>query len=152
MDLGLRGRVAIVAAASKGLGRAVAEELAREGAEIAICARTGVDLKAAASEIQAATGREVFWQAVDVGNAAEVTRFVADVEKRFGRVDICVTNSGGPPSKLFSATTVEDWRLWTDQLLMSTVYFAPEPAPRMQKNKWGRFLTLPSYSVKQPGE
>ena len=72
MDLGLRGRVAIVAAASKGLGRAVAEELAREGAELAICARTPADLQAAALEIQAATGREVFWQAVDVGKTAKV--------------------------------------------------------------------------------
>src|SRR5258708_16905615 len=81
---------------------------------------------------------------------AHAPRFVADVEKRFGRVDICVTNTGGPPSKLFSATTVEDWRLWTDQLLMSTVYFAQETLPRMQKNKWGRFLTITSYSVKQP--
>src|SRR5258708_12185991 len=139
MDLGLRGRVAIVAAASKGRGGAGGGELAREGAEIGICARTAVDLKAAASGIQAATGREVFWQAVDVGNAAEVTRFVADVEKRFGRVDICVTNTGGPPSKLFSATTVEDWRLWTDQLLMSTVDFSPEPAPRVESDKGGRF-------------
>ena len=74
MDLGLRGRVAIVAAASKGLGRAVAEELAREGAEIAICARTAADLEVAAAQIQAAAGREVFWQAVDVGKAEEVSR------------------------------------------------------------------------------
>ena len=152
MDLGLRGRVAIVAAASKGLGRAVAEALALEGAELAICARTAADLQAAASQIQAEAGREVFWQALDVGKAAEVSNFVADVEKRFGRVDICVTNTGGPPSKLFSATTVEDWRVWTDQLLMSTVYFAQETLPRMQKNKWGRFLTITSYSVKQPVE
>src|SRR6201993_4976562 len=152
MDLGLRGRVAIVAAASKGLGRAVAAELAREGAELAICARTGADLKAAASEIHAVTGREVLWQAVDVGKPAEVSRFVGGVEARFGRVDICVTNTGGPPSKLFSATTVEDWRVWTDQLLMSTVYFAQETLPRMQKNRWGRFLTITSYSVKQPVE
>jgi 3-oxoacyl-[acyl-carrier protein] reductase len=152
MDLGLRGRVAIVAAASKGLGRAVAEQLAREGAEIAICARTAADLEKAAAQIQAATGREVLWQAVDVSKAAEVARFVGDVEKRFGRVDICVTNSGGPPSKLFSATSHEDWRLWTDQLLMSAVYFAQETLPRMQKNQWGRFLTITSYSVKQPVE
>ena len=152
MDLGLRGRVAIIAAASKGLGRAVAEELGREGAEIAICARTAADLKKAAAEIQAATGRGVFWEAVDVGKVAEVARFVGDVEKRFGRVDICVTNTGGPPSKLFSATTNEDWRVWTDQLLMSTVYFAQETLPRMQKNQWGRFLTITSYSVKQPVE
>jgi len=152
MDLGLRGRVAIVAAASKGLGRAVAEELAREGAEIAICARTAADLEKVAEQIQTAGGRKVFWQAVDVGKPDEVARFVGDVEQRFGRVDICVTNTGGPPSKLFSATTNEDWRVWTDQLLMSTVYFAQETLPRMQKNQWGRFLTITSYSVKQPVE
>jgi 3-oxoacyl-[acyl-carrier protein] reductase len=152
MDLGLRGRVAIVAAASKGLGRAVAEELAREGAEIAICARTAADLEKAAEKIREAGGREVFWQALDVGNPGQVSTFVGDVEKRFGRVDICVTNTGGPPSKLFNATTNEDWRIWTDQLLMSTVYFAQETLPRMQKNKWGRFLTITSYSVKQPVE
>jgi len=150
MDLGLLGRVAIVAAASKGLGRAVAEELAREGAEIAVCSRTAVDLETAAQQIQAAGGREVFWQAVDVGQADQVARFVAAVESRFGRVDICVTNTGGPPSKPFSATSNEDWRVWTDQLLMSTVYFAQETLPRMQKNRWGRFLTITSYSVKQP--
>jgi len=152
MDLGLHGRVAIVAAASKGLGRAVAEELAREGAEIAICARTATDLQQAALEIQGVTGRQVFWQALDVSKAAEVSRFVGDVEKRFERVDICVTNTGGPPSKLFSATSNEDWRVWTDQLLMSAVYFAQETLPRMQKNHWGRFLTITSYSVKQPVE
>jgi 3-oxoacyl-[acyl-carrier protein] reductase len=150
MDLGLLGRVAIVAAASKGLGRAVAEELAREGAEIAICSRTAVDLEKAAQQIQGAGGREVFWQPVDVGQADQVARFVAAVETRFGSVDICVTNAGGPPSKLFSATSNEDWRVWTDQLLMSTVYFAQETLPRMQKNRWGRFLTITSYSVKQP--
>ena len=152
MDLGLRSRVAIVAAASKGLGRAVAEELAREGAEIAICSRTATDLEKAAKQIEVAGGREVFWQPVDVGQADQVARFVAAVESRFGRVDICVTNTGGPPSKLFSATSNEDWRVWTDQLLMSTVYFAQETLPRMQKNQWGRFLTITSYSVKQPVE
>ena len=152
MDLGLRGRVAIVAAASKGLGRAVAEELAREGAEVAICSRTPADLQKAAAVLKGAGGREVFWQAVDVGNADQVSRFVAAVEERFGRVDICVTNTGGPPSKLFAATSNEDWRTWTDQLLMSTVYFAQSVLPLMQKNKWGRFLTITSYSVKQPVE
>jgi 3-oxoacyl-[acyl-carrier protein] reductase len=152
MDLGLHGRVAIVAAASKGLGRAAAEELAREGAEVAICARTAPDLQAAAERIRSVGGREVFWQAVDVGDASAVTQFVAAVEARFGRVDICITNTGGPPSKLFMATTQDDWRTWIDQLLMSTVYFAREALPKMQKNKWGRFLTITSYSVKQPVE
>jgi 3-oxoacyl-[acyl-carrier protein] reductase len=150
MDLGLRGRVAIVAAASKGLGRAVAEELAREGAEIAICARTAADLEDAAERIRLAGGREVFWHSLDVSDAAAVGAFVTGVEERFGRIDICVTNTGGPPSKLFMATTQEDWRTWTGQLLMSTVYFAREVLPRMQKRHWGRFLSITSYSVKQP--
>jgi 3-oxoacyl-[acyl-carrier protein] reductase len=144
--------VAIVAAASNGLGRAVAETLSQEGAEVAICSRTAAALEKAASAIRETGGREVFWQAVNVGDAAAVADFVAAVEKRFGRVDICVTNTGGPPSKLFAATTHEDWRVWTEQLLMSAVYFAEAALPRMQKNKWGRFLTITSYSVKQPVE
>jgi 3-oxoacyl-[acyl-carrier protein] reductase len=152
MDLGLRGRVAIVAAASKGLGRAVAEELAREGAEVAICARTAAELEKTAEHIRGVAGREVLWRTVDVGNSSAVAEFVDAVETRFGRVDICVTNTGGPPSKLFAATTNEDWRVWTEQLLMSPVYFARAVLPLMQKKQWGRFLTITSYSVKQPVE
>src|SRR5438067_10924607 len=95
MDLGLNGRVAIVAAASKGLGRAVAEELAREGAHVAICARTPATLAETAAHIRKSTGREVFHQALDVTDSARVASFVSAVEARFGRLDICVTNSGG---------------------------------------------------------
>jgi 3-oxoacyl-[acyl-carrier protein] reductase len=152
MDFGLKGRVAIVAAASKGLGRAVAKELACEGANIAICARTAPELEKAAEQIGCACGREVFWRTLNVGDSAAVTGFVAEVEEQFGRVDICVTNSGGPPSKPFAVTTNEDWRVWNEQLLMGPVYFAQAVLPRMQKNKWGRFLTITSYSVKQPVE
>ncbi len=150
MDLGLQGRVAIVAAASKGLGRAVAEELAREGASVAICSRTSSELELAASQIQKSTGREVFHQAVDVTDPDAVSHFVAAVEGRFGRIDICVTNSGGPPSKLFVDTKPEDWRAAVDLLLMSTVFFAKATLPPMQKNKWGRFITITSSAVKQP--
>ena len=150
MDLGLQGRVAIVAAASTGLGFAVAQELAREGAEVAICARTASDLKAAAESIKNATGRDVFHQPLDVTDAQAVARFVAEVEIHFGRIDICITNSGGPPSKLFAETRDEEWRAAIDQLLMSCVAFAREALPRMKKNKWGRFITITSYTVKQP--
>lgn len=96
MNLGLTDRVAIVAAASSGLGRAVATELSREGARVAICARTASDLAKTAEEISRETGHEVFHQSVDVTNQAAVAAFVAAVEHRFGRIDICVTNSGGP--------------------------------------------------------
>lgn len=150
MDLGLKGKVAIVAAASKGLGRAIASELAREGADVAICARSSKNLEAAAALIRKETGREVFHRALDVSDAAAVRKFVDDVESRFGRVDICVTNSGGPPAKKFLEITPAEWRTAVDELLMGTVWFAREVLPRMQKNNWGRLITITSISVKQP--
>lgn len=150
MDLGLAGRVAIVAAASRGLGRAVAEELAHEGAHVAICARSPATLAETAAQIRKSTGREVFHQPLDVTDSAAIASFVSRVEARFGRLDICVTNSGGPPSNSFESTKPDDWRSAVDQLLMSTVYFAREALPRMQKNKWGRLITITSSAVKQP--
>jgi 3-oxoacyl-[acyl-carrier protein] reductase len=150
MDLGLKGRVAIVAAASKGLGRAVAEELAREGCEVAICARSEANLEQAADTIRKATGRDVMRQTLDVTRYDQVRDFVAAVDKRFGHVDICVTNAGGPPSKKFLDISIEDWRSAVDLTLMSAVYFAREVLPRMQKHRWGRLLTITSVSVKEP--
>lgn len=150
MDLGLKGRVAIVAAASKGLGRAVAEEFAKEGCQVAICARTASEVEQTAREMEKAFGGNVFSRAMDVTREDAVRAFVADAEKRFGRVDICVTNAGGPPSKKFLDITIEEWRTAVDLTLMSAVYFAREVLPRMQKNSWGRFLTITSVSVKQP--
>ena len=150
MDLGLTGRVAIVAAASKGLGRAVAEELAHEGAHVAICARTTGILAQTATDIQKCSGREVFHRALDVTDSSAVGAFVSAVQARFGRIDICVTNSGGPPSNSFKNTKPEDWRSAVDQLLMSTIFFARETLPRMQKNRWGRLITITSSAVKQP--
>ncbi len=150
MDLGLKGRAAIVAAASKGLGRAVAAELAREGAQVAICARSAADLEQAARSIHEATGNEVFWQVLDVTDAARVRAFVEAVEKRFGCVDICVTNAGGPPAKTFLEISLDEWETAVKLTLLSAVYFAREVLPRMRKNKWGRLVTITSMSVKQP--
>jgi 3-oxoacyl-[acyl-carrier protein] reductase len=150
MDLGLKGRVAIVAAASKGLGRAVAEELARDGAEVAICARSAANLKNAMESIRKATGREVFAQELDVSHPEAVRDFVAAVEKRHGHVDICITNAGGPPAKKFLDISLEDWRNAVDLTLMSAVYFAREVLPLMRKRRWGRLIAITSVSVKQP--
>src|SRR5260370_27338746 len=150
MDFGLEGRFAMVAAASKGLGRAGAEELSREGADLAICSREPANIERAGSEIQASTKRRVLCRAVDVKQEQAIAGFVADVEKEFGRIDICVTNSGGPPSRSFAETKAEDWHAAVDQLLMSTVFFARETLPRMKKNNWGRFITITSSAVKQP--
>lgn len=152
MELGLKGRVAIVAAASKGLGRAVAAELAREGAEVAICARNPANLERAADGISQETGRAVFWQALDVTDASRVQAFVDAVERRYGRLDICVTNAGGPPAKTFLDISLEEWHAAVELTLLSTVHFAREVLPRMRKNKWGRLVTITSVSVKQPIE
>jgi 3-oxoacyl-[acyl-carrier protein] reductase len=150
VDLGLKGRVAIVAAASQGLGRAAAEEFAREGCQVAICARTAADLERAAAEIGKASGSPVFHQSLDVTDFEAVRGFVDTVEKRFGRIDICVTNAGGPPAKKFLDITIEEWRTAIELTLMSSVYFAHEVLPRMKRNRWGRLITITSVSVKQP--
>ncbi len=150
MDLGLKGRVAVVAAASKGLGRAVAMELAREGAEVAICARSEANLEEAAARIRQEVGRDVFHQALDVTDRNAVEQFVEAVANRYGRVDICVTNAGGPPAKKFVEISIEEWRAAVDLTLLSALYFARAVLPRMQKQRWGRLLTITSVSVKQP--
>jgi 3-oxoacyl-[acyl-carrier protein] reductase len=150
MDLGLKDRVAIVAASSQGLGKAVALGLAREGAKLALCARTAPVLEAAAEEIRAETGVEVLTRPLDLTRYEEVRGFVAAAAGRFGRVDICVANSGGPPSKTFAETTVEDWRAAAELNLMSTVYLAREVLPLMQQRRWGRFIAITSVTVKQP--
>src|SRR5579872_2350536 len=110
MDLGLKDRVALVAASSQGLGKAVALGLAREGARLAMCARTESTLDAAAEEIRRETGASVLARALDVTVPQDVQRFVAEVLTRFGTIDICVANAGGPPSKSFAQTTMEDWQ------------------------------------------
>ncbi|HVA01609.1 MAG TPA: SDR family oxidoreductase [Terriglobia bacterium] len=150
MDLGLKDRVAIVAASSQGLGKAVAEGLAREGAKLALCARTEPALSATAQEIRSKTGVDVLARPIDVTSYEQVRRFVAETAERFGRVDICVTNAGGPPAKTFAETSLEDWQAGVNLNLMSTLYFAREVLPLMQKRHWGRLITITSASVKQP--
>jgi 3-oxoacyl-[acyl-carrier protein] reductase len=150
MDLGLRNRVAVVAAASKGLGLAVAEEFAKEGARVAICARNGAELEKAAAKIKTVGGNEPLWQAVDLRDYDQVRTFVQSVASKFGGVDICVANAGGPPSKKFMDVSVEEWRNAVDMNLLSTIFLARETLPLMQEHKWGRFITITSMSVKQP--
>jgi len=150
MDLGIKGRVALVAASSQGLGSAVAWGLAREGASLALCARTQSVLEATAEEIRRGAGVEVLARALDVTSHEAVARFVGEVTDHFGRLDICVANAGGPPSKSFAATTIEDWQAAANLNLMSTVYLARQTLPLMQKQRWGRFIAITSISVKQP--
>ena len=150
METGLKNRAVIVAASSTGMGRATAEAFAAEGARVAMCARNEKTLRAAADEIRQKHKAEVFAQPLDVTDGEAVARFVEAVAQKFGRVDVCVTNAGGPPAKNFLSLTPEEWRKAVELNFLSVVSFARAAIPYMQKNQWGRFLTITSVSVKQP--
>jgi 3-oxoacyl-[acyl-carrier protein] reductase len=115
-----------------------------------MCARTAATLEAAARDIRTRYNAEVYAEPFDVTDAARVKRFVEQVIKQFGRVDVCITNAGGPPAKPFMAVEPHEWRKAIDLNLMSTIYFAREVVPHMQRRRWGRIITLTSVSVKQP--
>ncbi|MGC8874385.1 MAG: SDR family oxidoreductase [Chloroflexia bacterium] len=150
MDLGLRGRVALVAAASRGLGKAVAMELAREGADVAICARGKEQLRRTAEEIAAETGARLLAIAADVTVARDVTNLVTTVVEQFGRLDILVNNAGGPPPGPFLSFSDDDWRRAVELNLISTVRLTRAAVPIMRANHWGRIINITSVAVKQP--
>jgi 3-oxoacyl-[acyl-carrier protein] reductase len=150
MNLGLKDRVALVAASSQGIGRATAEAFAAEGCRVAMCARSQQILQRAAETIRKQHSVEVLAEALDVTDAAAVSGFVAAVAEKFGGVDICVTNAGGPPAKGFLAATLEEWQRALELNFLSAVYFAREVIPHMQRKHWGRIITLTSITTKQP--
>ena len=150
MDTGLKNRVAIVAASSQGIGKATAEAFAAEGCNVAMCARNAETLTRAADDIRQRYAVQVLAEVVDVTKAPAVHDFVEKVVTRFGGVDICVTNAGGPPAKGFLAATYEEWQRAVELNFLSTVYFAHEVIPHMQKKHWGRIVTITSITTKQP--
>src|SRR5947209_1011978 len=150
MNTGLKGKVVLLAGASEGMGRAAAQCFAEEGCMVAICSRTEEKIQQAAAEIRKGTGAEVFAQQLDVSYGAGVEKFVADIVKKYGRVDVCVANAAGPPAKFFLQTSPEEWQQAFNTNFMSVVHLAKEVIPHMQKNKWGRVITITSTSVRQP--
>jgi 3-oxoacyl-[acyl-carrier protein] reductase len=150
MDLGLAGKAAVVAAASKGLGKAAALALAREGVRVAICARTEAMLQVTAEQIRAETGAEVLAVPADVATAAGVHDVVAAAADRFGTIDILVTNSGGPARGKFADLTDDDWRRGFEVVTLAFVRFVREVVPYMKATGWGRIIGIESVSVKQP--
>jgi 3-oxoacyl-[acyl-carrier protein] reductase len=150
MDFGITGKIALVAAASKGLGRAVAEALAAEGAALVLCARGEEALQQTAAAIEAAHGVPVLAVAADLSTVAGVARVIQAAFERFGRVDILVTNTGGPPAGTFAQHSPEAWQAATNQLLTSVVELTRAVLPGMQERGWGRILNITSIAVKQP--
>lgn len=150
METGLKGRVAVIAGASAGIGRAIALAMAAEGAHVALCARRADALDAVAAEARTRIGVDTFTQAFDVSDDAAVRAFVEAAHRKFGRIDICVPNAGGPPAKPFLATTMDDWERAWQLNLRSAITFCQAVLPHMQQQHWGRIITLTSYTVKQP--
>lgn len=150
MDLGIKDRVALVAAASRGIGYAAALELAREGARVFLCSRDESRASEAAEKIHKETAANVAGIAADVTNATDCERFVSLATERAGRVDICVTNAGGPPATTFDTTDIEMFRDAFELNALSAIRLAKLVLPGMRERKWGRIVNVTSISVKQP--
>jgi 3-oxoacyl-[acyl-carrier protein] reductase len=150
MDLGLRDKVAVVGGASKGLGRACAEVLAEEGARIALCSRTPADLERAAQEIREKTGVEVLAIAGDLDQADTIQRLIAAAAERFGRLDILVNNSGGPPLARAASATEEQWATAVQRSLLFFARMSREAIPHLRLHGAGRIINVLASTVYQP--
>ncbi len=148
--MGIRGRVALVAGASKGLGRAVARGLAAEGCNLALCARGQEGLDATADEIAAEFQVEVFTRAVDLSDSQAAAAFAAEAIEKMGAIDILVNNAGGPPVATFEELDEAAWRGAVDLTLLSAQALTRAVLPGMRIRRWGRILNMTSVSVKQP--
>jgi 3-oxoacyl-[acyl-carrier protein] reductase len=150
MDLGLQGKCAFIAGASRGLGFATAKQLAKEGVNVAICARTEADLHEAAEKIKAEAQSEVFPIPGDVSNTIDLDRIFDEITERWHRLDILVANAGGPPAGGLDEIEPAQYREAVDLNLQSTVEMVYRALPLMRKHHWGRIVTITSVSVKQP--
>ncbi len=150
MDLGLTGRVAVIGGGSKGLGRACADSLAQEGAKLAICSRNAEELEQAAAEIRAATGAEVLAVPADLSRLEDIQRLVQAAVDHYGRLDIAVANSGGPPAGRATDTSEETWSQSIDMALSFFIRMGRECAPHMREQKWGRIVNILASTVYQP--
>ncbi|HEV2131659.1 MAG TPA: SDR family NAD(P)-dependent oxidoreductase, partial [Longimicrobiaceae bacterium] len=150
MELGLRDRVAVVTGASSGLGKAVARELCRERARVVIASRSESRLRQTADEIRRETGGQIVAVPTDVTQPQAVESLVEAALERWGRIDIALANSGGPPSGSYDSTGIEQFERALQLNLLSTLYLAKAVTPHMKQNGWGRFIALASLTVKQP--
>lgn len=152
MDLGLRGRVALVAGSSRGLGRAIAEELAREGCALVLCSRDEEAIGNAAREISSDIGGDALPVPANLTDPDDITALLRAAQDRFGRIDILVTNTGGPPAGPFEAHSPDAWHDAIAQNLDSVLNLVRGVLPQMKKRQWGRIVNITSIAVKQPVE
>lgn len=150
VDFGLKGKVALVTAASRGLGRGCAEQLAMEGCRVAICSRNEDEAKDVAKKISITTDSEVTGFCADMMKPADISRLLDQVRQSMGDPEILVTNAGGPPPGTFGSTALDDYQKALDLNLLSAVRLIYGVTPTMKKKGWGRIIAITSISVKQP--
>jgi 3-oxoacyl-[acyl-carrier protein] reductase len=152
LDLGLKGKVALVGGASRGLGYASAGALAAEGASVVICSRSRDRIEAAASSIARTTQGDVLAVEADLGDPAQIDRWIDRAVERYGRIDILVTNTGGPPTGDFLDHNDAAWEAAFEGLLLSVVRLCRRVIPIMREQHWGRIINSTSFTVKEPAE
>jgi 3-oxoacyl-[acyl-carrier protein] reductase len=150
MDLGIKDRIALVTASSRGLGREAARALAAEGVKLSLCARGEEALSGTAESIREEFGVDVLSTVCDLTDEQQARGLVKKTADHYGRIDILVVNCGGPPPGAFVDHHADRWRAAVDLNLMSAVYLVQEAAPRMIPKRWGRIVFSTSISVKQP--
>jgi len=152
MDLGLQDKVALIGGSSKGLGKECALQLAKEGVNVAICARNSEALKETANFIKKSTNVKVLPLVADLSKTTELRRVVEDTLKMFSRIDILVVNSGGPPPGNFFGLTEQDWTNAFNSVLYYVVELYRLVIPQMKERKWGRIINITSLAVKEPSK
>ncbi len=150
MDLGLKGKTALVGGSSKGIGRSVAISLAREGCNVGICARDNTALAETASTIRRETESEVFSLICDMARYVDIKRVVQETVNTFGRLDILVNNAGGPRTGTFDEMDETDWLQAISLNLMSAIRTTREALPHLRRSGGGRVINITSIAVKQP--
>ncbi|MGQ9610135.1 MAG: SDR family oxidoreductase [bacterium] len=152
MDLGIKGRVAIIGGASKGLGKACAIALAREGVNLSICSRNEVTIKQTANEIKNAYNVDVLALPCNLTSYDDIKMLVNETINRFGKIDILITNTGGPTPGGFFDLDDKAWESAFQQLLMYVVRMCREVIPYMKRQNWGRIINNTSFTVKEPSD
>lgn len=150
MDFGLTGKVAIIGGASRGIGKATALGFAREGAKVALCARDTDRLHSTTEEIRRQTGAEVLAVPGDLSQGEAAERLVDETVSRFGTIHVLVANTGGPPLGGFGKVSDADWENAFALNFLSTVRLIRKALPHMQRQKWGRIISVMSVAVKEP--
>jgi 3-oxoacyl-[acyl-carrier protein] reductase len=150
MDLELKGKVAVVGGASKGLGRACAQVLAEEGVNLVLCSRSAPDLERAAGEIRAATGVQALAFAGDLDRHDTIRGLIAAAVERFGAIDIMVNNSGGPPLAHAEGATEEQWATAVQRSLLFFARMSREALPHLKRSSSGRIINILASTVYQP--